>query len=163
MEKACKDNYEKHLSEEEIYVHRKNEHTLFEITALGLERKRVDPTFVMGAKYYAENRTSWRPSAHSISMMKPTQGLNDPIAPGLVRAMVANKKNYLDVAHMLFYLAQSPKPNQSECCGIYKWALSLNVKNDRQLGAIMDVMRWTRHNSVENKPTDKYCVDKIIL
>ena len=148
--KACEDNYEKYLSEDEIYVHKKGKFTLFDQTVADLRKKKTDPTFVMGGRYYADHRVDWRSSTHPATLMTVPEGTAaGKVSPALMRAMVAVKRNRLDIDGVIFYMAQAAKPNLSELVGIYKWALGLNVKNDKMLGALLDVMRYSRRHDLD--------------
>ena len=57
---------------------KKDNKTLFETTVEDLRRKKADPKFVMGAKYYREKVAQWRSTTHPLSLMAVPQGTAAP-------------------------------------------------------------------------------------
>jgi hypothetical protein len=153
--KACRDNFiKKGMCEEEVFSLKVDDKSLYDDVVDELRRKRHDFTFVMGSIYYREKRDKFRSPTHPMNSLKsPAGAAADVVAPTLIKAMVAHKKNKNDNQHFVLYLGTVANINMTELCGVCRWALGLNCNNDKQLPACIAFLKFVaRKDLVRLRP-----------
>lgn len=130
---------------------------LFQKLCDDLRRKRREPTFVMGARYYRTLKDQYRAPTDPLSMLTAP---NPPqiVAPSLLKAMIATKKARPDHTLMQAYLGRAAKPNKTELVGILKWGLGLRPSSDKQVGPLMDLCRFIARTDVCKHYPDEFAV-----
>eukprot|EP00969_Alexandrium_andersonii_P315049 13918160-Alexandrium_andersonii.AAC.1 len=114
--KAIADNF-RGWSEEDVDINVVNNETLRQRLRRD-KRTQRESGLVMGAVYYKNLKTLYRPKSDPLSQLvapNPPQ----PVSPQLMKAMVAVKRAHPDRTLMSSWLACSTKPNETEVVGVF--------------------------------------------
>jgi hypothetical protein len=110
----------------------------------------------IGGLYYSSLRSQFRCSHDPHELLKPPPTkTSETIDPVLLRAMISTKRNAHDREQWTHYLGLKKTPNESETCGMFRYALGINPWNKDHLGFGLDVLSWVVNNGISALWPDK--------
>lgn len=141
VEKALRDNM-RQWSQVQTHTMKNSEgRTLFEVVRDEIRKKRGNTTYKLGALRWREIKDMFR-TPNDPGRVLDAPSPPQPVPPALLRACVSAKKQHPDRQPLQLYLSTAGDLNKTSIVGLYKLALSLNPRCQRQLPLCLDICRY---------------------
>lgn len=142
-EKAIRDNCKEFTVEQTHCLRNTAGQTLFDTVCQEIRRKRDQPGYRLGACRWRELKMQFKVTGDVNSLLAPPNP-PEPVPPGLMKGVIACRRNHADRSVLLAYLATAPLLNRTSICGLYKLVLTMNPRCHRQLPLCMEVLRYIK-------------------
>ena len=154
--KCITDNYKGELwDSERTHVKKVDGKTLFETICGDIHACRANGVeFYAGKKYNDDKKLLFGADGDGVlARLDSLIDENLDISPTIIKAMTAAQRKQSDRSLMHSFVRCGHAPNITEAVGIVSWAIQINHSNLKNMGMILDTMRYiARHNLKTTMP-----------